>query len=197
MPLYALALTAGLFAAFGLVEDLAHGRGPYAWVRTRSAAAHAVLRAVGPALGAAVAVALAGLVAVGWAIVRFPNAALRDTWPGASPVDPVPWLFTHAPALSDLAWIGFACLITASLTLLAATAARMRRQLVTVLTPIALVIVAPPVLPSPLRLLNPSDQSSPSDHFGLALSLLYWLAIGGGALALVVARARTGTERTE
>lgn len=187
-PLDAMALVAGLFAAFGLVEDLSYHRGPYAWMRTGSPVAYAVMRTVGPAIGAAAAVVAAGAVGVGFAFLRYPAVAMPVPDPVA--LTPSGALFEAAPLVADAAWIAFAAFVTAALTLVAGVAARLRRQLVTLLVPPAFVVGGGIVARGPLVGLAPASHAGPTGGTGLALALAYWTALGAVSLAAVVRGAR-------
>jgi hypothetical protein len=145
------------------------------------------------AVGAAAAVGAAGVLAMGYAFVRYPAVPMRS--PDPVEVTPSSALFEAAPLLADLAWIAFAAFVTAVLTLVAGVAARWRRQLVTLLVPEAFVIGGGVVGRGPLVGLAPGTHTEPTGGLGLALALAYWAGLGAVSIAVVVSGARSRRER--
>lgn len=194
IPLVALALAAGTFAAFGLVEDFAFGRLAYARQRAGSARPYATARTLAPAIGLATAVVVACVLAEGFAFLRFPPQPLG--WRPELGAEPWPPL-EIGPLTADVAFAGLLALVTAVLGVLAGLIARAGRQLGTLLLPVAFVVIAPVLLRGPLALLNPVEHAFPSDPPELAAGATYWLVLGVLALVLAVTLARPTPGRTD
>jgi hypothetical protein len=190
----ALALAAGAFAAFGLVEDFAYGRLGYARRRAGSTRTYMSARTLAPAIGMAGAVVLACVIGEGFAFLRFPPQPL--TWRLERGGQPWP-LFEIGPLTADLAVTGLVALAVAALTVLAGVIARTGRRLATLLAPPAFLVIGSVLGRGPLTLLSPTGRMSSENLPELVTDLIYWLALGGLALAAALVLARPTPGRTD
>ncbi|MGQ0574294.1 MAG: hypothetical protein ACT4RN_08825 [Pseudonocardia sp.] len=189
LPGMPLALAAGVFAAFGLVEDYSYGRRPYAHVRAGTSRRYLLARVLAPAIALATAVLVGCTCAMGFAFLLLP--------PGPTALKPgfgQPWpLLDAGPLIADLALTGLVVLHTAALTVLASVIARSGRQLATLLLPPAFLVITGVLARGPLEVLGPGGRVSADTPGELVANLTYWAVLGGLALAASLVLARRPT----
>lgn len=194
-PLTLLALAAGLFAAFGLVADVGHGRLAYAMVRTAAPRTYLLARVLAPAVGTAFAVTAGCAFAWAYALLRYPLVPMPT--PEPNDIVPLPTLFETAPLAADLAFVALLALVTAALTVFAAVVACSGRQLAALLLPPAFLVVGSVLARGPLEGLDPLERGLPVGVGATVASVIYWLILAGVALFAALAFARPTPGRTD